>query len=303
MPEISERAIEAYARAIPDRVVRGWVAGRLRKIAPRLVTVAGKKRVLSELRKERERLERERERERELGRKYWERYRRTGEARHARLARAHWGRAGFLTRYIRGVVERLMIFVRRELAKEIKLEFIGIDADTGREIYFDLAKKTYVEIDKKGRVTYRSDEIQVDETISVETPEGHDAPLTCEVTTSFKVRRLEKKALDAIKRGVQAQLDRFLKAEPPPGFERVKGAFPWIESSYDPLKTGVEIRIRVKPGTLEYPKAHAIIERSSSLYPDWRSYPAFGSLQVNLLTGRIIKLDYLKKLKSVRRGE
>ena len=310
--------VESLGKEIPNIVVYRWILAEWRREARHLLEIGwepdNKRRIINELLKRKESYLREIEIEREKGRKAYEKYRKTRRRENLLEALSHWGRAGFYTRYLK-VIDYLVNWWRGELAREIGLEYIGIDADTGRQLFFDTRRKLYVEVDEMGRITYESEEIQLDETISIETPDGHDAPLTCEVTARTKLRKFEKKALDAIRDGLQTRLDRWLKAQPyyPFAPEGVKRPSPFsdIRSTFDPLKTGVEWRIRVMPETLPYPKALTITERTSRLYPEWRRIPhaLVDALAVDLeklkLIGRVFTPPEraLKSVSSERKEE
>jgi len=303
--------VKSLSKEIPNIVVYRWILAEWRREAEHLLKIGwnprNKRRIINELLKRKESYLRGIEIEKAEGRKAYERYRRTRRREHLIEALRHWGRSGFYSRYLK-VIDYLLNWWRAELAREIGLEYIGIDADTGRQIFWDTRKKLYVEVDERGRITYQSEEIQLDETISVETPEGHDAPLTCEVTARTKLRKFEKKVLDAIRDGMQAQLDRWLKSQPfypfPPKEIKRPAPFSSIRSTFNPLKTGVEWRIRVMPETPAYPKALSITERASRLYPEWRRLPyaltdaMVVDLEKSRLIGRVFVLPE-RALKSV----
>lgn len=298
--EYESRIIEALGREVPNIVVYRWILARWRRDAYHLLEVGwnprNKEKIIDTLSKDKERFLRGIEIERQEGRKAYERYRRTGERSDLLEALSHWGRAGFYTRYLR-VIDYLTEWWRAEYAREVGLEYVGIDADTGRQIFWDTRKEVYVEVDERGRVTHESEEIQLDETISVETDSGHDAPLTCEVTARTKLKKVSRKALEAIRDGMQTQLDRWLKTQPyypsPPAELKRKAPFSSIASTFNPLKTGVEVRLRVMPETPEYPRALTITERTSRLYPEWRRIPytytdaLVADLEKSRLIGRV----------------
>ena len=302
--------VESLGKEIPNIVVYRWILAEWRREARHLLEIGwnpdNKRSIINELLKRKESYLGEIEIEKARGRRAYERYRRTKRREDFLKALSHWGRAGFYSRYLK-VIDYLVNWWREELAREIGLEYIGIDADTGRQLFFDTKRKLYVEMDERGRITYESEEIQLDETISVETPDGHDAPLTCEITARTKLRKFEKKILNAIRDGMQTQLDRWLKSQPyypfpPEGVKRL-APFSDIRSTFNPLKTGVEWRIRVMPETQLYPKALTITERTSRLYPEWRRMPyeEFKALEIDLtlpferMTGR----EILERIKEV----
>lgn len=238
-----------------------------------------KRMIIRDLNEKRESILRQREILLVEGRKAWEEYKRTGNVEKAHEARSKWGRAGFLSRYSK-VLIFLIGFWTDELAEEIKLEFVGLDADTGRKIFYDTGRKVYVEVDETGKVTYESKEVEVDESLSLETPEGHDAPLICEATTRFKLSAMDRKTLRAIWEGIQKRLLDFLVTKSTTGtyLDNLKGVFRFKNPA---RKIGIEVRIRVGKETPLFPKAFTIVERVSRLYPEPRPYPWAGCLEVD----------------------
>lgn len=130
--------------------------------------------------------------------------------------------------------------------------------------------------------------------------------MTCEVTARTKLKKITKRALEAIRDGMQTQLERWLKTQPyypfPPKEIKRPSPFADIRSPFNPLKTGVEWRIRVMPETPEYPRALTITERTSRLYPEWRRIPyaETDALEVDLRRGRLIGRRFVPPERSVR---
>jgi len=256
-----------------------------------------KRMIIKELEEKRESLLRQREILLAEGRKAWEEYKRTGNLEKAHEARSKWGRAGFFSRYSK-VLTFLMDFWVSELAEEIKLEYVGVDADTGRKIFFDTSRKVYVEVDETGKITYESSEIEIDESLSLETESGHDAPLICEATTRFRLRAMDKRTLQAIWEGIQKRLMDFITKPSTTGtyLDGIKGFFRF---GVPARKVGIEVRIRAKKETPIFPRAFAISERVSRLYPEPRPYPWAGYFEVDWSeeVGKEIKKHHMGKFK------
>lgn len=256
-----------------------------------------KQMIIKELGEKKESAIRQREILAEEGRKAWEEYKRTGNLEKAHEARSKWGKAGFLSRYSK-VFAFLSDFWVRELAEEIKLEYVGVDADTGRKIFFDTSRKAYVEVDETGKITYESSEIEIDESLSLETETGHDAPLICEATTRFRLSAMDKRTLQAIWEGIQSRLIDFITKPSATGtyLDGIKGFFRFRAPA---RKVGIEVRIRAKKETPIFPRAFAITERVSRLYPEPRPYPWAGYFEVDWSeeAGKEIKKHHMGKFK------
>ena len=112
-------------------------------------------------------------------------------------------------------------------------EYIGIDAETGHDIYYNRRTREYVLRDKKTKKEIRrSTYLEVDETVSIDTGEGHDIPFVAEVTGSTRVRRMGRAELDMWEREFQTTLDKFFHSQK--GFDQIKSRA---------MKKGVEYKI------------------------------------------------------------
>ena len=140
---------------------------------------------------------------------------------------------------------------------KIKLEFIGTEANTGNDLYYDPETGQYVEQEPtdgrgSGLELRRGDYLEIDETMSIETGEGHDLPFVCEITATTYVRGLGRRDIDFLVKDngtIQKTIDDF--------FHTMKG-FDQIKSSV--MKTGVEFKL--KKGTPEYPDVDVLVEKT-----------------------------------------
>ena len=124
-----------------------------------------------------------------------------------------------------------------ELGEKVKVapeeEYIGVDADTGHDIYYNRGTKEYVLRHKKTKEEIKRDVyLEVEETVSIDTEEGHEVPFVAEVSGSTRVKEMGRKELNKWEEEFQKSLDEFFHKQP--GFDKIKSRA---------MKKGVEYRV------------------------------------------------------------
>jgi len=290
-----ETIIERIEKEIPKYPILRRLFALLEKSRKAIKTIPAKRSYIKWIDGEIEKAKYLKEKSLKEGRENYEKFRITRNIEHLRMARRFWGLAGYYSATIKYCWLPLKAYWVKELAEEEGLEFIDLDADTGYNIYYNVRDGYYYLVDDKGKLIARNKEIELTETVSVETEEGHDVPLTCEITSRTKVSGLTKKAFKNIQNNIQTQLGKFFK-------NFGSGTFAQIRS--EPIKIGVEVRIR--PITEKsYPESEVIIEKYSR-YTE-RRYPSelFSVYSINL--EKVVPSPEVKKVKkpleSVRKEE
>lgn len=112
--------------------------------------------------------------------------------------------------YIR---ERLREKDRIIASKLVKLEYIGVDAETGNDIYYDAARKEYVVRDERGVEIERGDTLELDYTYSIETHTSHGKPVEfyAEITGKTFVKGKGRKGVEEVEKGIQRTLKEWVK--------------------------------------------------------------------------------------------
>lgn len=112
--------------------------------------------------------------------------------------------------YIR---ERLREKDRIIASKLVKLEYIGVDAETGNDIYYDAARKEYVVRDERGVEIERGDTLELDYTYSIETHTSHGKPVEfyAEITGKTFVKGKGRKGVEEVEKGIQRTLREWVK--------------------------------------------------------------------------------------------
>jgi 3-phenylpropionate/cinnamic acid dioxygenase small subunit len=230
-------------------------------------TIPAKKSYLAFIKNEIEKREYLRNEARLKGREAFEKFKK-GDRSSLDTARHYWGLTGWYSVQVKYCWKPLQSYWLAELAIESGYEFIDYDADTGREIYFSVQEKKYFEVDGEGRVIYTSDELELTETVSIETG-GHE-DIEVEVTARTRISNLNKKIYEELQKTVQTQLNIFFKNYKGEGEESY---FKQIRSNA--LKIGTETRIRPVT-TKKYPIAEVLIEKVGERrgrYPTYRQEP------------------------------
>jgi len=112
--------------------------------------------------------------------------------------------------YIR---ERLREKDRIIASKLVKLEYIGIDSETGHDIYYDKIRKEYVVRDERGNEIKRSETLELDYTYSIETHTSHGKPIdfAAEITGKTFVKGKDRKGVEEVEKGIQKTLKEWIK--------------------------------------------------------------------------------------------
>lgn len=128
-----------------------------------------------------------------------------------------------------------------------EFEDVGVDTETGFLIKYSTTNQEYVLFDGTREIK-RSNYLEITETLSIETGQGHQVPFVCELSSITSVGRMNARGISRTENTIQKTLDDY--------FHKVKG-FEKIKSSV--LKTGVEYRF---VGNRSYPKLRVLIEKS-----------------------------------------
>jgi hypothetical protein len=291
-----ETILERVEKEIPKYPILRKLFRLLEESRKKVKTIPAKKEYIKYIDGEIEKAKYLREKSLKEGRELYERFKRTRNFDQFRMARRYWGLAGYYSAEIKYCWLPLKSYWVKELAKEEGIEFISLDADTGYSIYYNYRDGYYYEIDEEGRIRRKSKEIEITETVSVETEEGHEVPLICEITGRTKAKGLTKKAFEAIQKKIQTQLGTFFK-----NFS----TFSNIKS--EPIKIGVEVRIS-PISKKSYPESEVIIERYSPQRELRYPHELFNAYDINLEETKFYetepkKIRVEKPLESVRKEE
>lgn len=129
---------------------------------------------------------------------------------------------------------QILTETRERLEEKAKLHFIGTDTDTGREIFYDPETKEYIEVNKEGKETMRSKDLEITETVSIETGQGHEVPFIAEISANVRVTGLDTEEIKEKEKTIQTTLSDYFHSKP--GFGQI-----YAEAR---LKEGIEYRIR-----------------------------------------------------------
>lgn len=220
----------------------------------------------------------------------------------------HYARArGGHIIYLRYCLIPYLEFWEDEFKEETKIEYIGKDTETGFPIYYDGVKKIYFRESPEGVREY-SPEIEVDETVSIITGEGHDVPFVAEITARTKVRAFDRRALKAVQDKIQMQLDEFFKHKIEKRYnvitrevEDVKYPDLFKNIKSRAMKLGVEYRLIPLKESEKYPNAHVLVEKVECDYP--RKYPGGAKSYLVDLEKNELKAVTDVKVEHVKKGE
>jgi hypothetical protein len=165
------------------------------------------------------------------------------------------------------------------ISRKVIEQWLGDESCSGMDIFWNALTKQYVVRKPRvrdqliGELVRREKKLGISYTASIETSEGHDVPLTVEITTVTLVKEMDSAAISQVEKQLdQKTMDYMIKSawgNLMPGFEK-KG----IEYN----SKGHIDNIHLYPFTVpDYPTAHVLIERKSRYIPE-RKYEADISL-------------------------
>jgi hypothetical protein len=150
------------------------------------------------------------------------------------------------------------------LRRKVVEEFIGDEACSGYDIYYDPHAKIYRIRDPETHELIREDKkLAVALTASIETKVGHDVPITLEITAVTYVTKMGLTDLVTLDKAMEKTTMQWLRDQ---GWGALLHAFEKIGIEYNG-ETHVEA-IKLYPFTVpDYPTLHFYVERKSRYIP------------------------------------
>jgi hypothetical protein len=155
--------------------------------------------------------------------------------------------------------------LHRKKVKPIEEQWIGDEECSGYDIYYRFADKKYIVRDETKTLVRVETKICLELTASIETHEGHDAPLIVEITATTYVKEKDLSALIQTEKAVERGLVEWLLAQ---GWGALMKGFTKEGVAYNG-ETHIDQRGWYTWQVPDLPKVHVFVEKKE---PRYRAY-------------------------------